>query len=768
MARIREFRGTTSTYLFRLLILSLVLSLAPISFIQQVSAAPLPVTECKLLDPFQSNVRLGFPKNPSRLNATGNQNILLMAVDYSDAPANVDAVQELKLAFDTVKTNNFFKSVSYDKLSLTFEYFPRVVRLPRASSNYIGQLTNVYPPNIRVYDIMQDATTAISRDVNFSNFQAVAILDLGKIDSWGFWGFALPSDSPGFFTSSGYIKNSTVMSGFTGSRTNTPEQGYRTSTLIHELGHLFGFIDLYIIKPGNYFIAQTPGPFDVMNAKGEFLGWQRWLQGWITDTNVSCFSFDDPGTSLQLRPLGKTSTGTQLAVIKISTQKALVLESRKGTITDDSGANEGLLAYELDLSIQSLKGPVRIIPKNTPTTLSAISPDLSDIDRFLDATAQTGEYIRYKDILIENKLGDATGENVQVFKGEDAVKRQRELDAIKRTALLAEFNQLKAAKQNNEYFESPTCVYRSQKLTFQILDSNRVWKDLNVPISQTSDPTCFSAMQTKPYIITKLPSRTFYRGKVTIPGTSSIWYTSVVISDVAPLSDRTQADLEVALAKLEDNYLVDTSGCHSKGIIGTFQIEQNSQFIDFAEVTSWIPATNCLNPQSAVRPAQIARLSTGTKYRFKLQNSGWDRDYFSQIYTKGKAVPEQLAETIKENAAASAKLTELINSLRADKSSLEGSVATLRTQLVTSSTEIDNLQARIAEQKSNIESVTGELVNVKSKLEGDVATLQKANTSLQQKVNSLSKVTITCIKGSTQKKVTGVKPVCPAGFKTKS
>jgi M6 family metalloprotease-like protein len=768
MARIREFRGVKSTYLFRLLILSLVLSLAPISFIQQVSAAPLPVTECKLLDPFQSNVRLGFPKNPSRLNATGNQNILLLAVDYSDAPANVDAVQELKLAFDTVKTNDFFKSVSYNKLSLTFEYFPRVVRLPRTSSNYIGQLTNVYPPPVDVYRIMQDATSSISREVNFSNFQAIAILDLGRIDSWGGWGFALPTDSPGFFTSSGYIKNSTVMSGYLGGKTATPEQGYRTSTLIHELGHLFGFIDLYIIKPGNYFIGQTPGPFDVMNGKGEFLGWQRWLQGWIADSNVSCFSFDDPDTSIQLRPLGKASTGIQIAVVKVSSRKALVLESRKSTVTDELGVNEGLLAYEIDLSVQTLQGPVKIIPKNSPTTLSAISPDLSDMDRFLDATAQTGEYIRYKDILIENKLGDAAGENIQLFKGEDAAKRQRELDAISRTALLAEFNKVKAAKLNNEYFESPSCVYRGQKLTFQILDSNRVWKDLNVPISQSTDPTCFSTAQTKPYIITKLPSRTFYRGKVTIPGKSSEWYTSVAITDVAPLSDRTQADLEVALAKLEDNYLVDTSGCHSKGIIGTFQIERNGQFIDYAEVTTWIPATNCLDSQTAVRPAQIARLSADTRYRFKLQFERWDRDYFSQIYTKGKTTPDLLAEANKKNVALNTELTTLINSLRAEKTQLEGTVATLRSQLLTSTSEADRLQVIISEQKSSIESISGELITSKTKLEGDVINLQKENEALKLKLAEKSKMTITCVKGALQKKVTGVKPICPVGYKKKT
>ena len=87
---------------------------------------------------------------------------------------------------------------------------------------------------------------------------------------------------------------------------------------------------------------------------------------------------------------------------------------------------------------------------------------------------------------------------------------------------------------------------------------------------------------------------------------------------------------------------------------------------------------------------------------------------------------------------------------------------------MTSSAQIKALEEEMAKQRSSFESVSGELITAKSKLEGDVAFLQKANTTLQTKVDSLTKTTITCIKGSTQKKITGIKPVCPAGYKKKS
>ena len=805
MARIFTLLKARTRLIIHLLSFSLVISLAPISFIQQVSAAPIPVADCKLFDPFKSNVRLGFPKDSARLSSTGPQRVLLMAIDYSDAPTTENATEALKFAFDTDHINDFYKSVSYGQLSLTFDIHPTVVRMPKTSSNYVGKLGNTYPQPIFVTNIMQDATTAASGTVNFSAYQLVAILDLARIDSWGFWGFAIPNAAPGFPTATGYIKNSTVIGAWEGNSKTALAKGYKTSVLKHEIGHLFGFVDLYIIAPGNYFIGQTPGPFDVMNATSgpahEFLAWQRWLQGWVTDANVTCLSFADPTASMQLKPLGKASTGTQMAVIRISAQKALVLESRKGTATDELSGNDGLLAYEIDLSVPSLQGPIKIIPKNTAATLSPLSPDLSDIERYLDGTAQTGEYIRYKDILIENKLGNQDGESIQIFKGDAATNRQRELDTIKSSALIAEFNRVRAAKIKDTYFESPTCIQRGQKLAFQILDDKKVWKDLDVPIKYTTDPTCYSALWSKPYIITQLPSRTFYRGKVTSPGTTMEWTTAVAITDAIPLNDKTQTDLEIALAKLEDNYLVD-DGCHSPGIAGTMQIERDGVFVDFAGVTSWIPAKNCASPNS-VQPYVIARLASGTKYRFKLQANGWDRDYFTQIYTKGKTVPELLAEVTQKSAElnslsltlgrektaletqiANAKaeieklnvaktaldneLNSIINKLRTEKTELEGSVAALRSQLVTSNTEIEKLQQSLADEKNNFTSVTGELITAKTKLEGDVVILQKENTTLKTKVENLSKSTITCLKGTIQKKVTAVKPVCPSGYKKKT
>ena len=711
-----------------LLILTVLLTLIP-TLNSPVAAVAPSTSDCKLLDSFNYSVRLGFPKQTDRLSATGNQKVLLVAVDYPDAPSTENATEVLTKAFDTKKINDFYQSVSYGKVSLSFDFYPSVVRMSKTSSNYVGAITDVYPKPIYVSGILQDAAKQIAGNVVFSNYQAVVIFDLGKIKDWGFWGFAMPDSSPGFSTQSGYIKNSIAI-GYEYGLAN-PAVGFKTTVLMHELGHLFGFIDLYIIAPGNYFIGQTPGPFDIMNATSgkanEFLAWQRWLQGWVPDSNVTCLDFTDPTSTQLIRPLGKVSAGTQMVVIKISSQKALVLESRRGTIADNITGNEGLLAYEIDLSMPTLQGPIKIIPRATDLTMAALSPKIDDMDRYLEATAKTGEYIRYKDILIENELGNSDGESIKIYKGNAATTRQSELDLAIYKTKSNEYNLITQAKASGTYYESPICIAKTSKFTFQILNTNSIWEDFASQSGSIRDGSCFLMTETKPYVITTAPSRTFYRVKIEDPYWQNPYIGQIYLSNFTGASAKVQAELELSLAKQNGDYYEDNSSCSASGVTGTVQIEKNGNFEDYAPVTGWVESPGCTG-STKLRPYVIARFVSGTKFRFKFQASGWDKDYFSTPITSGLSAIDQLLEA---------------------------------------KNSILKLQADLAAQKSSFESVNGELITAKSKLEGDVVLLKEQNTTLQAKVNSLSKTTITCLKGTTQKKVTGVKPVCPAGYKKK-
>jgi hypothetical protein len=74
-----------------------------------------------------------------------------------------------------------------------------------------------------------------------------------------------------------------------------------------------------------------------------------------------------------------------------------------------------------------------------------------------------------------------------------------------------------------------------------------------------------------------------------------------------------------------------------------------------------------------------------------------------------------------------------------------------------------------AELKAKQEADTKAAVDLKAKQEADAtaAAELKAKQEADAKAASLKKTTITCVKGKLVKKVTGVKPVCPKGYKKK-
>lgn len=101
---------------------------------------------------------------------------------------------------------------------------------------------------------------------------------------------------------------------------------------------------------------------NINGAAREHFGWERWLLGWISDSQVSCLT---SGTSnVNLSPLGVNTNTLKMIVVKLSETKALVAESRRST-SYDTLTKEGLLVYIVDTSINTGLGPIKVLPINT-------------------------------------------------------------------------------------------------------------------------------------------------------------------------------------------------------------------------------------------------------------------------------------------------------------------------------------------------------------------------------------------------------------------
>jgi hypothetical protein len=83
---------------------------------------------------------------------------------------------------------------------------------------------------------------------------------------------------------------------------------------------------------------------------GDLSAWEKWVIGFITDSQVHCLSGNEPATRW-IAPSSVKTTQKKLIVIPISATKGIAIESIRaaGLYYKIPKASEGVLAYEIDL-----------------------------------------------------------------------------------------------------------------------------------------------------------------------------------------------------------------------------------------------------------------------------------------------------------------------------------------------------------------------------------------------------------------------------------
>ncbi len=423
-----------------ILINSTLLSFTPASLARMPDE--LAVTECKLKQleirrTIGSNsfsvsggaVRIGFPLSTFRVSGVGNQNVLVLPIDFSDVPSELGSVDAFEYFIEPKKVNKFYSIMSDSALNLTFSVYPKVHRMKLKSEDY-GSWTQGRKSWGLFADVFNSEITNVLNEYQSERqYSSLAILVLGKSDAWKAWGnggSAITSnDAANYFYGQNNLRNSIFL---------VDEEGVGIGDLfIHEFGHLLGFVDLYATPDS---VGNSTGPFDVMayhwaNSK-TFLTWNLWLKGWIPDDRVVCLQYRTQVTSqVYLDKIG-TNTGKRMIVIKEDDSSAIVIEPRLNTEFDLLGENTGILVYRVTPMPVAQKGYIQIIPHANEVTNSPIA--MSDTKRFSKAPIPTGEYVQMNSLLIENFTQNSNGINVGLHWGDDASKRKNELDDSKSKA----------------------------------------------------------------------------------------------------------------------------------------------------------------------------------------------------------------------------------------------------------------------------------------------------------------------------------------------
>lgn len=336
----------------------------------------------------------GFPRYPERLNSTGALTSTVIFVDFSDAPAAMTTAQALDLVDEAP---GYFTDMSYGTLTYS-------LATPIMSWLRMSKPSTQYNFSTGHKDYIQEAISLADPSVNFASVDSVLVITNPAATAFNI-GPAMSQVVGYGVTADGHEILNAVTSGYD---LNT----WGAIWLNHELTHNLGLVDLYAYTNSTTFETSLryTGKFSYMglndtssisNAPGLF-AWERWVLGWLDDTQIVCSNpFRDGDISQLITPIGTTG-GVKAVVVPIGLTKALVVESRRATGIDHRLVKEGALVYTVDSSIASGMGPVQVYP-------------MSSTDPFyLQAPLAVGESVSAGGYKIEVVTSSGSGDTVRI------------------------------------------------------------------------------------------------------------------------------------------------------------------------------------------------------------------------------------------------------------------------------------------------------------------------------------------------------------------
>lgn len=379
----------------------------------QTSTKSSGIEACKLKFKNKWETGFGFPRSSNRLPNVGVIKSIFIFVDFPDAPGTDRPSEVAKRYFD--QFNEYYKTVSYEKVSFSYTVPDRYFRIDKPSSSYrMNMKKGEQNPDPAAY--FQDALKVADPTVDFSGFDVVYIIPSNTIAEitygpafpMGIGNDILKTDEKIFY--SGAVA---------GTDSRLQENSLEWVWLAHETGHLFGLEHPWKVQStaqGATTTGSEVAIWDLMLAMwkhapkaNEFLGWTRFLLSWIDDSQVNCqdsLSLATGELKFKLSPLSSNTPDEKIAVIRLTDTKAIVIEVRRSLGFDKIPSEyEGTLIYLVDVTKQSNEGMATLISSNT-----------SLINGLSVGTMKAGSSVEFEDLTLQVLYSDSSGDYIRVFK----------------------------------------------------------------------------------------------------------------------------------------------------------------------------------------------------------------------------------------------------------------------------------------------------------------------------------------------------------------
>jgi len=297
----------------------------------------------------------GFPRPVGSVSGKKSAKILVIPMSFTDLPFRKEKYQRAQLFTSDLDTLNetiplvteSFKKLSAGRFEITIDVLPEKDWWMINSDNSLSGAWGVDN-----FSKIREIIDKNKKDFNFDGYDTYAF-----ITGFGVQGQAgLGSAQAAFYYTHKSAKsesfNAILLAG-----------GFNNPTLwVHELGHsLYGFEDLYLFSEAKNQTSGTtgktdssvPNKWDLMadSSRGIFLEWNRYMMGWIYDSEVRCLS--DQNASVHYLTDMDITKHPKLLTINLAPGVTLAAEVRNA-----AGVDKGLLLYIINTYINHGEGPI--------------------------------------------------------------------------------------------------------------------------------------------------------------------------------------------------------------------------------------------------------------------------------------------------------------------------------------------------------------------------------------------------------------------------
>ena len=297
--------------------------------------------------------RNGFPRPDTSVAGKKSAKILVVPIIFNDLPFREEKIQRGQIFSSDVDLLNetiplikeSFKALSVQRFELEIDVLPKSRWLVFNRDN---PLSGVW--GVDNFTTLMEIIEKEKPDFNFDGYDTFAFISGNGLPGQMGLGSAQASHPRVKNSKSGFMNAILMLGGIT-----------NTTLWVHEFGHsLFSFEDLYLFSQASSGTTRqklgdvsVPSKWDLMSdsSKVSLLGWNKFLIGWLYDSEVRCIS--EQKSTIHYLSNRETSNDTKLLTINLAPGVTLAAEAKNA-----SGTDKGLLLYLIDTYTSHGEGPI--------------------------------------------------------------------------------------------------------------------------------------------------------------------------------------------------------------------------------------------------------------------------------------------------------------------------------------------------------------------------------------------------------------------------